>query len=228
MRPDVTGRLAAFMGGIPRVPEALRITDRVIRPLRVETTPDRAILYVYDYIGPYGTEAEPFARAVAAATAPVIEVRVNSPGGDFFDAVAMYTALVRSPARVDVTVDGVAASAASFLAMAGDRVSALPPAKMMIHDALTITYGNEAEHLTSARLLSEVSDTIAELYAGRAGGDPAGWRETMRVGRWYTASEALDAGLIDAVDQAATTDPGASDARTQAIRARARQRGVRT
>jgi ATP-dependent protease ClpP protease subunit len=224
-----TARLTALMKRVRRDHPSARITDRVIRPLRVEADSERAVLYVYDYIGMWGVESDDFVRAVDAVTAPTIELRVNSPGGDYFDAVAMYAALIRSPARIEASIDGRAASAASFLVMAADRITAITPAKMMIHDASTITYGDEADHIESAELLGQVSDTIAELYAGRAGGDPADWRQTMRTGRWYSSGEALDAGLIDHVEQPPQPPAGGTtNARSQAIRARARRRGVRT
>jgi ATP-dependent protease ClpP protease subunit len=192
-------------------------------------TDDESVIQVYDTIGGGwygGVNAADFVRDVAAIESSRIRVHINSGGGDVFDAVSMHAALVNHPASVTTVVDGLAASAASFLAMAGDRIEIEKPARMMIHDALMVTIGNEAEHLEAASLLSAVSDSIAEMYADRTGrDDTAAWRSRMRSETWYSAAQAVDAGLADAVRNDVsreTSDP--EDRRSQLIRARARAR----
>jgi ATP-dependent protease ClpP protease subunit len=178
-----------------------------------------AQVHVYDAIGGFGLGAAQFVQDLAGITSKSIDLHINSPGGDVFDAIAMHAALVNHPATVNTYVDGVAASAASFLAMAGDTIGIEKPAKMMIHDASGLTLGNEADHRQMADLLGQISDTIAGMYADRAGGTVADWRDAMRAETWYSAPQAVAAGLADRVlNDTATPE----DRRSQLIRARAR------
>lgn len=135
-----------------------------------------------------------------------LNVRLNSPGGDVFQGVAIHSLLARHPGVVTVYVDGLAASAASFIMLAGDRIVAARNAFVMVHDAMTFTYGNGDTHRASAELLDKVSGNIADMYAERAGEDVEHWRNLMTVngedGTWYTGQEALDAGLVDEITAA--------------------------
>jgi ATP-dependent protease ClpP protease subunit len=158
-----------------------------------------AEIFVYDEIGFWGVSASDFVREVAALNVKTISLRINSPGGEVFDGVAMFNALRNHPARVDVTVDGLAASIASVIAMAGDTVTMGRGSQMMIHDALAVCVGNAADMRSAADLLDKCSDNIAGFYADRAGGTVANWRATMAAETWYTAQETVDAGLADKV-----------------------------
>lgn len=177
-------------------------------------------LFVYDMIGAYEGDAAEFVQAVEAIDAPRIEVRVNSPGGLVWDAVAMYEALSRHPAAVDVHVDGLAGSAASFLVQAGDTRAVSKGGRLMIHDAQGIGIGSPAEIREYADLLDAVSDDISGLYAARAGGKPAAWRAAMTATTWYSAQQAVGAGLADSVS--GTTKTSRPDNRTRLIQARYR------
>ncbi len=132
-----------------------------------------------------------------------LNVRINSGGGDVFDGVAIHSLLARHTGTVTVYVDGLAASAASFIAMAGDKLVMARNGFMMIHDGMTMTYGNGNTHRSAGDLLDKVSDNIADMYAERAGEDVAYWRNLMTVngedGTWYTGQEALEAGLVDEI-----------------------------
>jgi ATP-dependent protease ClpP protease subunit len=196
---------------------------------RIANADDRAEVFIYgaigDYMGEDDTTAASFIRELRNITAPSIELHINSPGGLVFDGVAIYSALVNHDATVDVSIDGVAASAASFVAMAGDTVTIEKPAKMMIHDAGGLVLGNADDMREMAGLLDELSDTIADIYSGRAGGTVEQWRAAMRAETWYSASEAVAAGLADRV--ANDTQASAPDnRRSQTIRARARVRSM--
>jgi ClpP class serine protease len=116
-----------------------------------------------------------------------------------FDGIAIHNALANHKAQVNVTVDGVAASIASVIAMAGDTVTMARGSQMMIHEGHTVAVGAAADMRAQADLLDTVSDTIASFYAGRAGGDVPMWRNRMRKETWYSAEEAVKAGLADAV-----------------------------
>jgi ATP-dependent protease ClpP protease subunit len=181
----------------------------------------RAEVFIYDFIDDFGVNANDFVRDLRAITAKGIDLHINSGGGFVFDAIAIYSALRNHDAQVDTYVDGVAASAASFIAMAGETVTIEKPAKMMIHDAAGLVLGNAADMREMAELLDELSDTIAGIYADRAGGKVTAWRSAMQRETWYSAHQAVEAGLADKV--ANDSKPAApEDRRTQLIRARAR------
>lgn len=160
---------------------------------------DVAEVYLYDGIGEFGVTARDFVAELNSVRARRIELHLNSPGGAVFDGVAIYNALVNHPAEVTTFVDGLAASAASFIAMAGDRIVMEKNARFMIHDAAGLVIGNAKDMREMADLLDSLSDTIAEVYADRAGGEIATWRAAMRAETWYTAREALAAGLATAI-----------------------------
>lgn len=182
---------------------------------------DRAEVMLYGPIDDWeGVSASQFVRDLRSVTASSIDLHINSPGGLVFDAVAIYSALRNHPATVDVTVDGIAASAASFVAMAGDTIAIEKPAKMMIHDAAGLVIGNAADMRDMADLLDELSNTIAGIYADRAGGSVDTWRTAMQAETWYSADAAVKAGLADQV--VGGTSGASNDARSQLIRARAR------
>lgn len=148
-----------------------------------------------------GIGANDVAAALRELGPGPLNVRINSGGGDVFDGVAIHSLLARHPGTVTVYVDGVAASAASFIMLAGDRVVSSRNAMVMIHDAMTGTWGNRAAHERAMGLLDKVSDNIADMYAEKAGEDVEFWRGRMlengEDGVWYTGQEALAAGLVD-------------------------------
>src|SRR4051812_12447608 len=167
-----------------------------------------AELMIYGSIGggswmEEGITARAVNAALAEVTAPNLHVRINSGGGDVFDGVAIHSLLARHPGVVTTYVDGLAASAASFIMLAGDRIVSARNAFIMIHDAMTGTYGNGDTHRAAGELLDKVSGNIADMYAERAGEDAEHWRALMTVngedGTWYTGQEAMDAGLVDEI-----------------------------
>lgn len=185
---------------------------------------ERAKVYVYDVVGAaWDLTADVFVKQLHALDASGIDLHINSPGGFVWDGIAIYSALKNHKAPVTTYVDGIAASAASFIAMAGDEIVVEKPARMMMHDAQGIGIGNAADMREYADLLDETSDTIAGIYADRAGGKAADWRKAMQAnagsGTWYSSHAAVDAGLADRVGN----DSKAPENRaSQLIRARAR------
>lgn len=156
-----------------------------------------ATVHIYDEIGLWGTSARDFAAELRAIDATAIELHLNSPGGDAFDGLAIYNSLRDHPATVTVVVDGLAASAASVIAMAGDVVKMNVGAQMMIHEASGVVIGNAGDMADFATVLDKASDSLAATYVAKAGGTLAEWREVMRAETWYTAAEAVEAGLAD-------------------------------
>lgn len=164
------------------------------------TDGDTTIIDIYDEIGWFGIGAADFVRDLRRVDTPKIELHISSPGGDVFDAIAIYNGLRQHKAQVHVIVDSLAASAASFIAMAGDRITAMANAMLMIHDPLGLVIGNATDMRELADLLDKHGDNIAAIYAARAGGEVADWRERMLAETWYLADEAYKAGLVDEVD----------------------------
>lgn len=149
---------------------------------------------IFDEISWWGVSAQEFCDQIAAIDGD-LEVHINSPGGDAFDGITVFNALAGRKGAVTTVVDGLAASAASVIAMAGSERVMAPGSMMMIHDALAMCIGNAADMRETAQLLDKVSDSIASVYAARAGKTGPEWRSAMAGDAWYSAQEAVDAGL---------------------------------
>lgn len=173
---------------------------------------DEATIYVYDAIGSwYGVAAADFVRELQAVTASTIHLRINSPGGDVFDARAMKTALEQHSAKVVAHVDGLAASAASFLMLGADEIEISDGAFVMVHNAWTVALGNAAELRETAELLDKVDQTIVNDYRKKSGAADADVKAWMSAETWFTSAEALEKGLVDRVAGEATADARAFD-----------------
>lgn len=132
-----------------------------------------------------------------------LSVRINSMGGSVFDGFAIYNTLKDNPANVTVKIDGLAASIASVIAMAGDTIEIAENGFMMIHEPLVMTYGYERDHLQQAKMLGKLRDQGADIYSKRSGMTVAQANEIMMRnngdGDWFNASEAIDLGLADSI-----------------------------
>jgi ATP-dependent protease ClpP protease subunit len=160
-----------------------------------------AVLHLYDEIGAWGVTADAFMSDLAEIGSRDITLRINSPGGEVFDGVAIFNALQRHSGQITGHVDGLAASAASLIAMACDVLVMEPGTQMMIHDAQGMCWGDEAGAIELAKMLGRTSNTIAMIYAERAGGTAEEWRERMRATTWYEGAEAVEAKLADRVGE---------------------------
>lgn len=167
--------------------------------------------------GPWGVSAEEVSAALDSLpdTVNSIQLRINSPGGEGFEGLAILNMLRAHPAKVTAVVDGLAASAASFIAAGCDETVMSPGAQMMIHDAWGMSIGNAADMKKAGEFLNSVSDNIADLYAEAAGGYRARWRSLMSAETWFTAKESVTAGLADRVevvpDKGVTVTAGADN-----------------
>jgi ATP-dependent protease ClpP protease subunit len=174
--------------------------------------PDEAEVLLYDAIGGwFGVYADEFLAELRQVTAPRIRLRINSPGGSVFEGVAIANALRAHPATVTVQVDGIAASIASVIAMAGDRVEMAPNSMLMIHEASGVCMGETADMLKMAEILDLISQNISNAYAARSGTDAAAWREAMRAETWYLPDAAVAAGLADVALSAVPESPTAPE-----------------
>lgn len=187
-------------------------------------------LYVDGEILLYGDVGDPWgwgdgftpsdvAQALALHGAGDVVVRVNSGGGIAFDGVAIYS-LLRAHAltggKVAIVIDGIAASAASLIAMAGDTIEMRAGAMMMIHDAAGITWGTADDHEKSRNMLDKLSGQYARVYSDRSGRPDAEIRELMLAETWFTAEEAVAAKLATGVLTDAAVSTASFDYRVYA------------
>ena len=128
-----------------------------------------------------------------------IEVYINSPGGDCFAASQIYTMLMEYKGNVTVKIDGIAASAASVIAMAGTTVAMSPPANMMIHNPWTVTVGDEKEMQATAEFLGEIKESIINAYEIKTGLSHEKISELMTAETWMNAKKALELGFCDKI-----------------------------
>lgn len=171
-----------------------------------------AQVHLYDEIGYWGTSASDFVADINELDVDTITLYINSPGGEVYDGITIYNALRRHKATVNVIVDGLAASAASFIAQAGDTRTMSRNATMMIHDASTIVWGDAAELTRVVEQLEKCSANIADIYAQRCGKDAGYWRDLMRAETWFDATEAVEFGLADAVEGSDSTEEASEPA----------------
>jgi ATP-dependent Clp protease protease subunit len=168
--------------------------------IRTEVDGDTATVYIYDMIDAWwGVSAADFAKTLAGITAPNVVLRINSPGGDVFEARAMMTAIAEHPATFTAKIDGLAASAATALTLACDSVEIADGGFYMIHQAWTFAMGNADDLTATAKLLTKIDDVLVEGYVEKSGKDADEVRNLMKVESWFNAQEAVDAGFADAI-----------------------------
>lgn len=175
-----------------------------VKPLAVQAAAEETTVWLYDFIGfdawtGTGVSAEAFAKEIAAIKTPVIRLRINSPGGSVFDGRAMYAALKSHPSKVIASIEGVAASAATSVAMAADEVQMVKGSMFMIHNAWTIAMGNANDLVETAALLEKIDGNLVADYTGKTGKSEQQVKDWMAAETWFNAQEAVDAGFADAV-----------------------------
>ena len=178
---------------------------RDARALKLVAKGEAAELHLYDEIGFWGVMAKDFVQELKGIVAETIHLRINSPGGDVFDGLAMFNALREHPARIVTHVDGLAASMASVIALAGDEVHMAENAFLMIHHPWAITIGNAGDHRKQAETLDKIGDSLVKTYVSQAqsrdGADADQVRTWMDEETWFTAEEAKEAGFADVVEE---------------------------
>lgn len=167
-------------------------------------------LQIFDVIGLWGVQADDFAKRLAAIDGPSLVVEINSPGGDVFTGMTIYNLLKQSGKAIAVKVMGIAASAASVIAMAGDHIEMPSGTFMMIHNASTIDGGNAAQLRKAAELLDKIDDSAVALYARRTKLPESEIRTMLAAETWMEAEDAVRLGfattLAGAVHAHATFD----------------------
>jgi ATP-dependent Clp endopeptidase proteolytic subunit ClpP len=155
---------------------------------------------IYDEIGAYGVSAKGFLAELGALPddAP-IDLRLNSPGGSVFDAVAIFNALKRHAGPITVWIDGIAASAASYIAMAGDEIVMPENAFLMIHDPAGLVMGTAEDMRATAEALDKVKGSLIQGYASKSGKAEEEIATLMAAETWLDAKDAMELGFIDRI-----------------------------
>ena len=161
-----------------------------------------AEIVIYDEVGAFGIPAKAFLDELKAL-GPVAEltVRINSPGGSVFDGVAIHNALKRHNARVTVWIDGIAASIASMIAMAGDEIVMPENAMLMLHDPSGLVLGTAADMRAMADALDKMKAGMVAAYRDKSGRSDAEIEALMAAETWLSAEEAVELSLADRVEQ---------------------------
>jgi ATP-dependent Clp protease protease subunit len=164
----------------------------------------RGEIWLYDRIGDDffggGISADSFRKELTAlGRVSTINVRINSPGGDVFDGLAIYNSLKQHPAQIIVDIDGLAASIASLIAMVGDDIRIAANAMLMIHNPQSIAVGDANEMLRTAALLGQVKGSLADTYAARTQQARSQLEAWMDDETWMNADTAVQYGFADAV-----------------------------
>ena len=152
----------------------------------------------YDYWDDSGVTAKRISAALRSLDGVDVVVNINSPGGDVFEGLAIYNLLREYKGHVTVRVLGVAASAASFIAMAADEIQIARAGFFMIHNAWTGLWGNRNDLRETADLLEQIDDTIADIYHVRSGLSMDELKADMDKERWINGRDAIDSGFADA------------------------------
>ena len=201
-----------------RTPEA--VLERWDSGLRAADAVGDNVISIYDVIGEDFWSGGGFTlKRLDAALRTIgrrdFEVHINSPGGDMFEGVAQFNK-IRDHAeqygvKVKVKVLGVAASAASVIAMAGDEIEIAPSAHIMIHNCWTIAVGNRRDFATMAETMEKFDASMAGVYSARTGNDAEQVAEWMDAETWFTGQEAIDSGFATALlgAEAVKDDPTA-------------------
>ena len=160
---------------------------------------DEAEILIYDLIGWPFNDAGEFARSLSGISAKTITVRINSPGGDVFDAISIFNALQSHKAKIITRIESLADSSSSFIALGGKEVQAYRNAMMMIHEPWVYSAGNQYDLREIAEILGKISNNMVDIYAANSNVGKRELREMMKNETWFTAKEAMDKGFIDTI-----------------------------
>ena len=185
---------------VPRLMQMLKANADKPKLFKIDNLVDESTIYLYDAIDSFfGINAQEFVSELAAIKSPTINLRINSPGGDVFDARAMATAINNHPSKIVAHIDGLAASAATYIALSADEVRMSEGGFFMIHNAWTLAFGNSADMRAMAGLLDKIDATIVNDYAKKTGKGADEISAWMSAETWFTAQEALDNKFVDSI-----------------------------
>ncbi|PIL20423.1 peptidase, partial [Puniceibacterium antarcticum] len=184
---------------------------------------DAASISILDPIGADiwgdGVSVKRISAALRNIGSRPVTVNVNSPGGDYFEGLAIYNLLREHPERVTVNILGIAASAASVIAMAGDEVRIARAGFLMIHNTWVMSAGDRHALREVAEWLEPFDATAVDIYAARTGIDPGDLANMLDRETWIGGQNAVDQRFCDALLPADALETGGNDAPAQALRA---------
>lgn len=159
-----------------------------------------ADVYIFDEIGMWGIDAQSFANAFSTIEAPVINVHINSPGGSIFDGHAIYNTINGAKDKiVNIFIEGLAASMAAVIAMAGDTVNMAENALIMIHNPVARAHGEKKDLERVAGVLEKLKGTISNIFVKKTGLPAETINKWMDAETWFNAGEALENKFIDKI-----------------------------
>ncbi len=160
---------------------------------------EEAEIMIYDVIGwPFNDAAE-LVRTLAGMNQKTITVRINSPGGDVFDSMSIFNVLQNHKSKIITRIESLAASSASFVALAGKEVQAYKNAMMMIHDPWVLAIGNQYDLREIADVLEKIGGNMVDIYSGAANVGKKEIKEMMKSETWLNAKEMKEKGFIDII-----------------------------
>jgi len=167
---------------------------------------DKAEIWIYEQIGEDfwtggGITAKSFQKELSGIKASQIDLHINSPGGEVFDGITIYNLIKQHPANVTTYIDGLAASIASVIALAGDSVIMAENALYMIHNPWGFAMGDATEMRKTADLLDKVAGSLVTAYTSKTGKPDDDIQTLLDAETWMTAQEAKDAGFIDEISE---------------------------
>ena len=169
------------------------------RTFDVKNAEEVTEINLYDEIGFFGVSAAQMRRLLDQVHTAKVLLRINSPGGDVFDGIAIHNDLQAHPAEVTVRVTGIAASAASLIAMAGDRIEMFGNAFLMIHNAWALAIGDKQVMRDLADTLEQIDGALASTYAQQTGKTAKEIGKMMDAETWLNGEKAVEQGFADAV-----------------------------
>ena len=177
---------------------------------KAEVSGDTTEITIYGDIGESwwyeSISANDIKEALKNVTTETVTVRLNSPGGDAFDGITIYNQLKNHDAKVIIYVDGLAASAASVIAMAADELIMNTGSMLMIHEASTFAWGTKTDIKKTLNALEGLDKSLADIYMTRYQGERSEIDTMIQNETWFTASEAVEVGLADKVNEVDETE----------------------
>lgn len=159
-----------------------------------------ATVYLYDMIDPFwGVSAKQFVKDLNSIKAGTIHLRINSPGGDVFEGRAIATAIAQHQSKIIAHVDGLAASAASWIALSAAEVEMSAGSFIMIHNSMAFSFGNAADLLATAEVLKKIDTSLVDEYVKYTGQTAEQIKSWMDAETWFTSDEAVTEGFADRV-----------------------------
>lgn len=163
---------------------------------------ESADIFIYSEVGGYDVNAQKFIEELKDLKDKNLNIHINSLGGSVFDGMAIYNALKNHKKKVTTKVEGIAASIASVIAMAGDTIEMAENSLFMIHNPFTMAGGDASELRKTADILDKIRDEIANIYASKSEQDVETLIGLMNVETWFNANETIDSGFANEITKA--------------------------